>query len=117
MGDAHLASKIPVHFVTYSHPQLAWWSDQSWRKLMLPMEHMTQVEVMLSLFAIACLAGFLGALVGLGGGIIIVPALTLLYDIPIHYAIGAYIVSVIATSSGAAAAYVREHMTNLRAAM
>jgi uncharacterized membrane protein YfcA len=79
---------------------------------------MSPLEFMLSLFVIAFAAGFLGALVGLGGGIIIVPALTLLYeDISIHYAIGASIVSVIATSSGAAAAYVRERMTNLRTAM
>ena len=56
-------------------------------------------------------------LVGLGGGIIVVPALTLIYGIDIRYAIGASIVSVIATSSGAAAAYVREGMTNLRTAM
>lgn len=49
----------------------------------------------------------MGALLGLGGGIIVVPALTLLLGIDIRYAIGASIVSVIATSSGAAAAYVR----------
>jgi uncharacterized membrane protein YfcA len=55
--------------------------------------------------------------VGLGGGIIVVPVLTLFYGIDIRYAIGASIVSVIATSSGAAAAYVRERMTNLRVAM
>src|SRR5207302_4436630 len=54
---------------------------------------------------------------GLGGGIIVVPALTLLLHIDIRYAIGASIVSVIATSSGAAAAYVRERMANLRVAM
>jgi uncharacterized membrane protein YfcA len=78
---------------------------------------MTPLEFVLSLFAIAFAAGFLGSLVGLGGGIIIVPALTLLYGLDIHLAIGASIVSVIATSSGAAAAYVREHMTNLRTAM
>jgi len=78
---------------------------------------MSPLEFVLSLFAIAFAAGFLGSLVGLGGGIIIVPVLTLLYGIDIRYAIGASIVSVIATSSGAAAAYVREGMTNLRAAM
>jgi len=59
----------------------------------------------------------LGSLLGLGGGIVVVPALTLLLKIDIHYAIGASIVSVIATSSGAAAAYVRERMTNLRVAI
>ncbi len=54
------------------------------------------------------LAGLLGALTGLGGGVVIVPVLTLLFHVDIHYAIGASLVSVIATSSGAAAAYVRE---------
>jgi uncharacterized protein len=68
-------------------------------------------------FALSIAAGLLGSLLGLGGGIIIVPALTLLLKIDIRYAIGASIVSVIATSSGAAAAYVRERMTNLRVAM
>lgn len=62
-------------------------------------------------------AGVLGSLLGLGGGIIIIPTLTLLLKIDIRLAAGASIVSVIATSSGAAAAYVREHMTNLRVAM
>jgi uncharacterized membrane protein YfcA len=62
-------------------------------------------------------AGLLGSLLGLGGGIIITPVLTLLLGVDIKYAIGASIVSVIATSSGAAAAYVKEHMTNLRLAM
>src|SRR5205085_4244069 len=68
-------------------------------------------------FALSILAGGFGSLLGLGGGIIIVPALTLLLHLNIRYAIGASIVSVIATSSGAAAAYVRERMTNLRVAM
>ena len=54
------------------------------------------------------LAGFLGSLTGLGGGVVIVPLLTLVFGVDIRYAIGASLVSVIATSSGAAAAYVRE---------
>jgi uncharacterized membrane protein YfcA len=62
-------------------------------------------------------AGLLGALTGLGGGIIIVPLLTLVFGIDIRYAIGASLVSVIATSSGAAAAYVREGYTNIRVGM
>jgi uncharacterized protein len=70
-----------------------------------------------SAFMISVVAGVLGSLLGLGGGIIVIPALTLLFKIDIRYAIGASIVSVIATSSGAAAAYVRERMTNLRVAM
>jgi uncharacterized protein len=62
-------------------------------------------------------AGLLGALTGLGGGVVIVPYLTLLLGVDIRYAIGASLVSVIATSSGAAAAYVREGYTNPRIGM
>ncbi len=62
-------------------------------------------------------AGFLGALTGLGGGVVIVPLLALWLGVDIRYAIGASLVSVIATSSGAAAAYVREGYTNLRIGM
>jgi uncharacterized membrane protein YfcA/uncharacterized membrane protein len=62
-------------------------------------------------------AGLLGSLVGLGGGVLIVPLLTLVFGFPIYFAIGASIISVIATSSGAAAAYVRDHITNLRVGM
>jgi hypothetical protein len=62
-------------------------------------------------------AGFLGSLTGLGGGIIIIPLLTLLMGVDLRYAIGASLISVIATSSGAAAAYVREGFTNIRVAM
>src|SRR5262249_34879999 len=62
-------------------------------------------------------AGFLGALTGLGGGVVIVPALALLFGVDIRYAIGASLVSVIATSSGAAAAYVKEGFANIRIGM
>lgn len=62
-------------------------------------------------------AGFLGALTGLGGGVVIVPLLTLAMGVDMHYAIGASLVSVIATSSGAAAAYVREGFSNIRIGM
>ncbi len=72
---------------------------------------------MVSLGLISVAAGLLGSLVGLGGGIIIVPVLTLLYHIDIRLAIGASVLSVIATSSGAAVTYVREKLTNLRAGM
>ncbi|WP_421941168.1 sulfite exporter TauE/SafE family protein [Pedobacter sp.] len=65
----------------------------------------------------ALLAGFLGSLTGLGGGVIIIPLLTLALGVDIHYAIGASIVSVIATSSGSAAAYVKEGITNIRIGM
>lgn len=63
------------------------------------------------------MAGFLGALTGLGGGVVIVPFLTLIFGIDIRYAIGASLVSVIATSSGAASAYVKEGYTNVRLGM
>ena len=63
------------------------------------------------------LAGFLGALTGLGGGVVIVPLLTLVFHVDIRYAIGAALVSVIATSSGAAAAYVKEGYSNIRVGM
>jgi uncharacterized protein len=59
-------------------------------------------------------AGLLGALTGLGGGLVVVPMMTLLFHVDLRYAIGASLVSVIATSSGAAAAYVREGFTNVR---
>jgi uncharacterized membrane protein YfcA len=78
---------------------------------------MTPLEFTLITFAASVAAGVLGSLLGLGGGIIVIPVLTLLMGINIRYAIGASVVSVIATSSGAAAAYVRERMTNLRVAM
>ncbi|MDB5329975.1 MAG: Arginine/ornithine antiporter ArcD [Phycisphaerales bacterium] len=83
----------------------------------LSLLEMTPLVFTLVLFGISVAAGVLGSLVGLGGGIIVVPALTLWLHVDIRYAVGASIVSVIATSSGAAAAYVREHMTNLRVAM
>lgn len=63
------------------------------------------------------LAGFLGALTGLGGGVVIVPVLCLVFKVDLHYAIGASLVSVIATSSGAAAAYVRDGYSNIRIGM
>ena len=62
----------------------------------------------------AFLAGLLGSLTGLGGGVVIVPMLTLLFDVDMRYAIGVSLLAVIATSSGAAADYVREGFTNVR---
>jgi uncharacterized protein len=71
-----------------------------------------------ALLGIASLfAGLLGALTGLGGGVVIVPLLTIAFKVDIHYAIGAALVSVIATSSGAASAYVREGFSNVRVGM
>jgi uncharacterized membrane protein YfcA len=71
----------------------------------------------LIVWAGALVAGFLGALTGLGGGVVIVPLLALGFGVDIRYAIGASLVSVIATSSGAAAAYVKEGFTNIRIGM
>jgi uncharacterized membrane protein YfcA len=71
----------------------------------------------IGIFAVSLLAGVIGALAGVGGGILVVPALTILFGVDIRLAIGASIVSVIATSSGAAAAYVRDGMTDMRVGM
>ncbi|MGA2199929.1 MAG: sulfite exporter TauE/SafE family protein [Nitrososphaerales archaeon] len=74
-------------------------------------------EYIVLMFLVSVVAGLVGSLVGIGGGILVVPVLTLLFGVPIQYAIGASIVSVIATSSGSASAYVRDHITNLRIGM
>ena len=71
----------------------------------------------LLMFVGSILAGFLGSLTGLGGGIVIVPLLTVVFGVDIRYAIGASLVSVIATSSGAASAYVKEGFSNMRIGM
>jgi len=69
------------------------------------------------LLGASVLAGLLGSMTGLGGGFVIIPLLTLVFKVDIHYAIGTSLVSVIATSSGAAAAYVKEGITNIRLGM
>ena len=71
----------------------------------------------LILFLGALTAGFIGSLTGLGGGVVIIPMLTLLFNVDIRYAIGASLISVIATSSGAASAYVKEGISNIRIGM
>lgn len=71
----------------------------------------------LILLAGAYLAGLVGSLTGLGGGVVIIPLLTLAFHIDMRYAIGAALVSSIATSSGSASAYVREGITNIRVGM
>src|SRR5216110_3486996 len=78
---------------------------------------MTVLSFTLLVWTISLLAGFLGALTGLGGGVVLVPVLALAFGVDIRYAIGASLVSVIATSSGAAAAYVKEGYTNIRIGM
>lgn len=75
---------------------------------------MTLLVFSLLVAAGAFTAGLLGSLTGLGGGVVVVPLLTLAFGVDIRYAIGASLVSVIATSSGAAVAYVREGFTNIR---
>jgi hypothetical protein len=78
---------------------------------------MTVLEFSVLVCASSLIAGLVGALTGLGGGVVLVPLLTLLFKVDIRYAIGASLVSVIATSSGAAAAYVREGFSNIRIGM
>lgn len=71
----------------------------------------------LLLLIISVFAGFLGSLLGLGGGIIVVPVLTLFFNVDIRYAVAASLISIIATSSGAAASFLKDHLTNLRIAI
>ncbi|MBU6450874.1 MAG: sulfite exporter TauE/SafE family protein [Cyanobacteria bacterium REEB67] len=78
---------------------------------------MTIAFFSLLIFVVCLAAGCIGALSGLGGGVIIVPVLVLAFGCDIHYAAGASLVSVVATSSGAAAAYLRDGYSNLRIAM
>lgn len=75
---------------------------------------MTYEVFILFTFLGAISAGLLGALTGLGGGVIIIPLLTLGLNVPFHYAIGASLISVIATSSGSAVSYVKEGISNVR---
>jgi len=78
---------------------------------------MTPLVFFLIILGAAFLAGIVGSILGLGGGIVVVPLLTIFLGVPPLFAIGASIVSVIATSSGAASAYVKEGVTNLRIGM
>jgi uncharacterized protein len=78
---------------------------------------MNVLQFSLVVYAVSAVAGFLGSLTGLGGGVVITPVLTLLLGVDLHYAMGASLVSVIATSSGAAAAYVKEGFSNIRVGM
>ena len=71
----------------------------------------------LILFVGAICAGLLGSLTGLGGGVVIIPLLTLGFGVDMRYAVGSALVTSIATSSGAAAAYIREGITNTRIGM
>lgn len=78
---------------------------------------MTILTFTLLLLAGAYLAGLVGSLTGLGGGVVIIPLLTLVFHVDIRYAIGAALLASIANSSGAASAYVKEGITNIRLGM
>lgn len=78
---------------------------------------MTVLDFTIVVAIVSFVAGFLGSLTGLGGGVVLVPLLTIFFHVDIRYAIGASLVSVIATSSGAAAAYVKEGFSNIRIGM
>jgi len=75
------------------------------------------IEFILLIFVVSIFAGVFGSIVGLGGGVVIIPVLTLLLGVDIHFAIGASIVAIIGTSSGAASTYIRDKVTNLRIGM
>ena len=83
----------------------------------LPWNRSLLIEFSSAVLLTSFFAGLLGALTGLGGGVVIVPALALLFHVDLRYAIGASLISVIATSSGAAVAYVREGFSNVRIGM
>ncbi|RKR80353.1 hypothetical protein BDD43_0451 [Mucilaginibacter gracilis] len=78
---------------------------------------MTILTFTLILLAGAYLAGLVGSLTGLGGGVVVIPLLTLVFHVDIRYAIGAALLASIANSSGAASAYVKEGITNIRLGM
>jgi uncharacterized membrane protein YfcA len=74
-------------------------------------------EILAGLLLLAIGAGFVGAISGLGGGVFIVPALVVLARMPMRVAVGASLISVVATSAGASVAFVRDGWTNLKVAM
>ena len=78
---------------------------------------MTILAFTLILLAASYCAGLLGSLTGLGGGVVVIPVLTLCFGVDFHYAVGAALVASIATSSGSGSAYVKEGVTNLRLGM
>ena len=78
---------------------------------------MTILTFTLILLLAAYSAGLLGSLTGLGGGVVVIPVLTLGFGVDFHYAIGAALVASIATSSGSGSAYVKEGITNIRLGM
>jgi uncharacterized membrane protein YfcA len=83
----------------------------------VPLKVMLGPVDILVILLVSIAAGFVGALFGLGGGVLIIPFLTLVEGVPVPLAVGASIVSVVATSSASAATYVQDHLTNLRLGM
>src|SRR5260221_5527539 len=75
------------------------------------------LTILCGLLALSIGAGFVGALSGLGGGVFIVPGLVILAHVPMHIAVGASLIAVVATSAGASVAFVRDGWTNLRVAI
>jgi uncharacterized protein len=75
------------------------------------------LSILAGLLALSVGAGFVGALTGLGGGVFIVPVLVIAAHVPIYFAVGASLISVVATSAGASVAFVRDGWTNLHIAM
>jgi len=73
--------------------------------------------ISLVLLPISIVAGFIGSILGLGGGVVVVPVLTLYFGVEIRYAVAASLISIIATSSGAAASFLKDHLTNVRLAI
>lgn len=87
---------------------------------MLPIEaasSYTGLMMSLVLLPISVIAGFIGSILGLGGGVVVVPVLTLVFGVDIRYAVAASLISIIATSSGAAASFLKDHLTNVRLAI
>src|SRR5271157_250237 len=78
---------------------------------------MLVIEFIAILLLVSIFAGIFGSIVGLGGAVVTTPVLTLLLGVDVHFAIGASIVAIIGTSSGAASTYVKDQMTNLRVGM
>ncbi len=69
------------------------------------------------MFLTSIAAGAIGSIVGIGGGLLVTPVLTLIFGVDIHLAIGASIVAIIATSSGGAVAYIKDRISNIRVGM
>jgi len=99
-----------VFYQAYYH---SFHSAGSGTSLLLDVTAVMVVEI----FLVSIFAGLVGALFGLGGGILIIPFLTLVEGIPVQFAVGASLMAVVATSSASAATYVQDHLTNLRLGM